>query len=101
METVIQGSTLQTLRTGLRGTAHAPGEEGYEEASRAWNLAARQTPALVVVAKGDSKSNDSLPSRTATTHTTSSASTATSPPPRRSARNHKIRTPGAVHSGSR
>jgi hypothetical protein len=39
METVIQGSTLQTLRAGLRGTAHAPGEEGYEEASRAWNLA--------------------------------------------------------------
>jgi hypothetical protein len=40
METVIQGSTLQSLRAGLRGTAHAPGEEGYEEASRAWNLAA-------------------------------------------------------------
>ena len=36
METVIQGSTLQTLRAGLRGSAHAPGEEGYEEASRAW-----------------------------------------------------------------
>src|SRR5918994_611604 len=52
METVIQGSTLQTLRAGLRGTAHAPGEEGYEEASRAWNLAAHQTPALVVVARG-------------------------------------------------
>jgi FAD/FMN-containing dehydrogenase len=52
METVIQGSTLQTLRAGLRGTAHAPGEEGYEEASRAWNLAALQQPALVVVAGG-------------------------------------------------
>jgi FAD/FMN-containing dehydrogenase len=52
METVIQGSTLQTLRAGLRGTAHAPGEEGYEEASRAWNLAAHQRPALVVVAGG-------------------------------------------------
>jgi hypothetical protein len=89
METVIQGSTLQTLRAGLRGTAHAPGEEGYEEASRAWNLAARQTPALVVVAKGDSKSNDSSPSRTATTHTTSSASTATSPPPRRNTKGRK------------
>jgi hypothetical protein len=44
METVIQGSTLQTLRAGLRGTAHAPGEEGYEEASRAWNLAAFSSP---------------------------------------------------------
>ena len=52
METVIQGSTLQTLRAGLCGTAHAPGEEGYEEASRAWNLAAHQSPALVVVANG-------------------------------------------------
>src|ERR671913_465988 len=52
METVIQGSTLQTLRAGLRGTAQAPGADGYEEASRAWNLAAHQTPALVVVAKG-------------------------------------------------
>jgi hypothetical protein len=52
METVIQVSTLQTLRAGLRGTAHAPGEEGYEEASRAWNLAALQQPALVVMAGG-------------------------------------------------
>jgi FAD binding domain/Berberine and berberine like len=52
METVIQGSTLQTLRAGLRGTAHAPGEEGYDDASRAWNLAAHQAPALVVMAGG-------------------------------------------------
>jgi FAD/FMN-containing dehydrogenase len=52
VETVIQGPTLQTLRAGLRGTAHAPGEEGYDEASRAWNLAAHQQPALVIVAGG-------------------------------------------------
>jgi hypothetical protein len=52
VETVIQGSTLETLRAGLRGTAHVPGEEGYDEASRAWNLAAHQQPALVVVAGG-------------------------------------------------
>ena len=52
METVIQASTLQTQRAGLRGTAHASGEEGYEEASRAWNLAVHQSPALVVVANG-------------------------------------------------
>jgi FAD/FMN-containing dehydrogenase len=52
VETVIQSSTLKTLRAGLRGTAHAPGEEGYDEASRAWNLAAHQQPALVVVAGG-------------------------------------------------
>jgi FAD/FMN-containing dehydrogenase len=54
METIIQGSTLETLRAGLRGTAYAPGEEGYEEASRAWNLNAHQRPALVVVAQGAS-----------------------------------------------
>src|ERR687890_419917 len=52
VEMMIHGSTLETLRAGLRGTAHAPGEEGYEEASRAWNLAAHQQPALVVVAGG-------------------------------------------------
>jgi hypothetical protein len=52
VETVIQGSTLETLRAGLRGTAHAPGEEGYDEASRAWNLAAHQQPALVVETGG-------------------------------------------------
>ena len=55
METVIQGSTLQTLRAGLRGTAHAPGEEGYEEASRAWNLAAHQNPAPGAVRSGSRK----------------------------------------------
>ena len=54
METVIQGSTLETLRAGLRGTALAPGEEGYEEASQAWNLNAHQRPALVVIAGGAS-----------------------------------------------
>ena len=54
LETVIQGSTLETLRAGLRGTALAPGEEGYEEASRAWNLNASQRPALVVLAEGAS-----------------------------------------------
>ena len=48
----MQGSTLETLRAGLRGTAHVPGEEGYDDASRAWNLAAHQAPALVVVAGG-------------------------------------------------
>ena len=52
METVIQGSTLESLRAGLRGTAYAPGEEGYDEASRAWNLNAHQHPALVVMAEG-------------------------------------------------
>jgi len=52
VETMMQGSTLETLRACLRGTAHVPGEEGYDDASRAWNLAAHQAPALVVMAGG-------------------------------------------------
>lgn len=52
MEMMIQGSTLEVLRSGLRGTAYAAGEEGYDEASRAWNLNAHQEPALVVMAEG-------------------------------------------------
>ena len=46
------GSTLESLRAGLRGTAYAAGEEGYDEASRAWNLNAHQEPAVVVMAEG-------------------------------------------------
>ncbi|MBA2616775.1 MAG: FAD-binding oxidoreductase [Rubrobacter sp.] len=52
METVGIGSTLESLRAGLRGTAYAAGEDGYDEASRAWNLNAHQEPALVVMAEG-------------------------------------------------
>ncbi len=52
METIGRYSTLETLRAGLRGTAYAAGEEGYDEACRAWNLNARQEPALVVMAEG-------------------------------------------------
>ena len=52
METVGLGSTLESLRAGLRGTAFAAGEEGYDEASRAWNLNAHQEPAVVVMAEG-------------------------------------------------
>jgi hypothetical protein len=52
MEMMIQGSTLEALRAGLRGTAYAAGEEGYDESSRAWNLNAEQRPAVVVMAEG-------------------------------------------------
>ncbi|CAA9387955.1 MAG: Putative oxidoreductase [uncultured Rubrobacteraceae bacterium] len=52
METVGIGSTLESLRAGLKGTAYAAGEEGYDEASRAWNLSAHQEPAVVVMAEG-------------------------------------------------
>jgi FAD/FMN-containing dehydrogenase len=52
LETVIEGSTLDALRAGLRGAAYAPGDEGYDEARQAWNLNAHQHPALVVMAAG-------------------------------------------------
>jgi FAD/FMN-containing dehydrogenase len=52
VETIGRYSTLETLRAGLRGTAFAAGEDGYDEASRAWNLNASQEPALVVMAEG-------------------------------------------------
>ena len=52
METIGRYSTLETLRAGLRGTAYAAGEDGYNEACRAWNLNAHQEPALVVMAEG-------------------------------------------------
>src|SRR5919199_2940723 len=52
MDTVIDSSTLDAFRAGLRGAAYAPGEDGYDEARRAWNLNAHQHPAVVVVAEG-------------------------------------------------
>ena len=52
LEAVIEGSTLEALRAGLRGAAYAPGDDGYDEARQAWNLNARQHPALVVMAAG-------------------------------------------------
>ena len=52
LETMGRISTLEMLRAGLRGDAYAPGKEGYDGASRAWNLNAEQRPALVVMAEG-------------------------------------------------
>src|ERR671914_2356875 len=52
MEEIIDGSTLEAFRAGLQGTAHAPGEEGYDEGRQAFNLNAHQHPALVVMAAG-------------------------------------------------
>jgi FAD/FMN-containing dehydrogenase len=46
------GSALESLRSTLRGTAYAPGEEGYDEGRRAFNLNAHQQPAVVVMAEG-------------------------------------------------
>jgi hypothetical protein len=44
METSIDRSTLEELRAGLRGDVYAPGEQGYDEARKAWNLNAHQRP---------------------------------------------------------
>jgi hypothetical protein len=52
VETITGGTGLEAFRAGLRGDAYAPGEEGYDEARSAFNLNARQHPALVVVAEG-------------------------------------------------
>jgi hypothetical protein len=46
----IDDSTIAKLRTSLRGAAYKPGDEGYDEGKRAFNLNAHQEPALVVVA---------------------------------------------------
>lgn len=50
MGTNIDRATLEKLRVGLRGAAHVPGDDGYDEGRRAFNLDAHQEPALVVVA---------------------------------------------------
>jgi FAD/FMN-containing dehydrogenase len=48
-ETIGKGA-VEGLRARLRGALLRPGEEGYEPARTAWNLNARQSPAVVVVA---------------------------------------------------
>jgi FAD/FMN-containing dehydrogenase len=50
METTVDGTALEALRAGLRGDAYVPGEDGYDEARKAWNLNAHQRPAVVVMA---------------------------------------------------
>jgi hypothetical protein len=50
VETIIARSALEELRASLRGAAYAPGEEGYDEARKAWNPNTHQHPALVVMA---------------------------------------------------
>jgi FAD binding domain-containing protein/berberine-like enzyme len=54
VEPIIDGSALEAFRGGLRGTAYAPAEEGYDKGRQAFNLNAHQHPALVVMAKGAS-----------------------------------------------
>jgi FAD/FMN-containing dehydrogenase len=52
VETIIDRSVLEELRAALQGAAYVPGEEGYDDGRRAFNLNAHQHPALVVMAAG-------------------------------------------------
>jgi FAD/FMN-containing dehydrogenase len=47
----IDAKAVEKLGARLQGTLLLPGEEGYEDARAAWNLNARQSPAVVVVAE--------------------------------------------------
>lgn len=47
----IPRNAVADLRARLRGALLWPGDAGYDEATRAWNLNARQRPALVVLAE--------------------------------------------------
>jgi FAD/FMN-containing dehydrogenase len=47
----IAGRDLGTLRTAVTGDVFTRGDDGYDEARRAWNLATDERPAVVVVAE--------------------------------------------------
>ena len=49
-ETSIDPSTIQTLRTTIRGVVAAPGDEAYDALRTPWNLHMKQYPAVVVAA---------------------------------------------------
>ena len=44
------GRGLEALRAAIAGRVFVPGEAGYDQARRAWNLAVDQRPAVVVEA---------------------------------------------------
>ena len=51
MSEVADMSATEALRAKLRGALLRPSDDGYAQASRAWNLRAEQRPALVIVAE--------------------------------------------------
>ena len=51
MGAAIDASRVEALRTRLQGTAPVPGDDGYDEGRQAFNLNARQEPALVIMAE--------------------------------------------------
>ena len=44
----VSAGLVKSLRAAIRGDVFVPGEDGYDEARRAWNLAKDQRPAVVV-----------------------------------------------------
>jgi FAD/FMN-containing dehydrogenase len=48
---VITNDTTQALRAAIAGEVFVPGDPGYDQARRAWNLAVHERPAVVVVAQ--------------------------------------------------
>jgi FAD/FMN-containing dehydrogenase len=46
----IAGRDLEALRAAIAGQVFVPGQAGYDQARRAWNLAVDERPAVVVVA---------------------------------------------------
>ena len=48
---IIAGRDLETLRAALTGGVLAVGDAGYDQARQAWNLAADERPAVVVMAE--------------------------------------------------
>jgi FAD/FMN-containing dehydrogenase len=52
IDKTINPKAIDTLHANLQGALLQPGDEQYKEASTAWNLHAKQHPALVVMAAG-------------------------------------------------
>jgi UDP-N-acetylenolpyruvoylglucosamine reductase len=42
---------IELLRAGIAGDVYLPGDEGYDEARQAWNLASDQRPSMLVMAE--------------------------------------------------
>jgi hypothetical protein len=51
MSTALAGRLLDLLQSRITGDVFLPGDPGYDQSRRAWNLAADQRPAAVVVAQ--------------------------------------------------
>ena len=50
----LAGPDVRELRSRIAGEVYVPGDEGWDEARQAWNLAVDQRPTAVVVVEGAS-----------------------------------------------